>query len=367
MTLPPSLDNLLLTEIARARYEGVFATLEAVRFGKSFPYPFDEKVPGTVYRFDDMSTPQDFKGQAFLPNMVYLDAQQKLIEPSRSGPMSEEHFIDAITRALTQDNMTIITSSDVISGRRIPNERFEQIALRILENRGDANRKIERLPEQYQEGPTMDDVTKSYMTPIGSPPGGHGTKATLASALAVGAWKMTSFVNTYKRDLMMGNGEDPRFSTFYAMMRESQEPVVSDAGSILASPGIVVAHVSTYMPDAVSGLTRILGFRGTKAEPNRFGEFETLSFQRATQQVLRTIGVREVDEEQVWAYHVPRTGGRRVPIIAVHRHYARTKVGKRSRADRHMIVKPSDFGFDPRTVREHARDKLRLSYAAPVP
>lgn len=366
MTLPKSLESVLITTIVEARYEGVFATLASVYAGGSFPGPVAENIPGTFYDFDGSFADPAFKGQAFLPHMVYLDPQDMLIGSDRSGPMGERWFADAIRRSLTQDNMTLITPTDVISGRRIPNERFEKIALRIVENRRNAHRKIERLPETYPIPPTMDDITKSFMPPIGAPPGGFGTKTTLTSALAVSAWKMRSFVDLYKRDLLMSN-EDPRFEGFYTMMRESQEPILSDTGITLAQPTIVVAHASPYALDAVSGLTRILGFRGTNTQPNRFGEFETISFQRATQPLLRTIGEHSITPDAVWAYHVPRQGGRRVPTIAVHRHYARTEVGKRSHSYRHTILTPSDFGFDPRSVREHTALKLGLDYAAPVP
>ena len=179
-------------------------------------------------------------------------------------------------------------------------------------------------------------------------------------------WKMRSFVDFYKRDLGMGNGDDPRFSEFYGMLKSSQDPVVSSEGDVLARPNIVVAHASSYMPDAVSGLTRILGFRGTKRKQNRFGEFETFVFQRATQQVLRSIGAG-LEDRLVWAYHVPRSGGRRVPIIGVHRHYNPTEPGKRSRAGSYALLAPEDFGFDPLLVRERAAEKLSLSYRAPVP
>ena len=366
MALPKSLESVLLKTIIEARYEGVFAALASVRSGGSFVDVFDENAPGTFYRFDGSPVRHAFKGQAFLPQMVYLDAQRRPIVSEREEPMSEEYFTDAVRRALTQDNMTIITHSDVISGRRIPNERFEEIAVRIIENRRNAHRKIERLPERYPEYPTMDDITKSYMPPVGTPPGGIGTKATLTSALAVGAWKMRSFVDLYKGTLSMGNGEDPRFPSFYAMMRESQQPVLSDQGVTLAQPAIVVAHASAYMPDAVGGLTRILGFRGTKLQPNRFGEFESFSFQRATQQVLRTVGSASVDDEEVWAYYVPRHGGHRVPIIGVHRRYAPTVIGKRSRADSYTLVRPEELGFEPEAFRERTAHKLGLGYVAPV-
>lgn len=196
MALPKSLESVLLKTIIEARYEGVFAALASVRSGDPFVDVFDENAPGTFYRFDGSPTLHRFKSQAFLPQMVYQDAQSKPIVSKREEPMSEEYFSDAVRRALTQDNMTVIAHSDVLSGRRIANVPFENIAVSIVKNRRNAHRKIERLPERYPEI-TMDDITKSYMPPVGTPPGGIGTKATLTSALAVGAWKMRSFVDFY--------------------------------------------------------------------------------------------------------------------------------------------------------------------------
>ena len=54
--------------------------------------------------------------------------------------MSAEFFSDRVVRSLAQDNMTIVAQADVLSGRRIPNERFEDIAMRIIESRRNAHR-----------------------------------------------------------------------------------------------------------------------------------------------------------------------------------------------------------------------------------
>lgn len=362
--LPKSLDGLLIRTIMQARYESVFRVLAAVQAGDAFPVPFDEHAPATSFSFDGGI--HELKGQAFLPSIIYQDAQGGIVRPERTEPMSEAYYFDRITRALTQDNMTVQLKTDVISGLRIPNERFERFGMMIVEGKRNAHRQIERLPEHYPAKFVTDDIVKSYLPPVPMPKGGVGTKTTLTSMLAVGMWKMYSFVDLYLRDLHMAPNDDPRFDEFYALMRSSQDPIVSAEGTLLANPNIVVAHASPYFPDSITGLTRILGFRGTKTFQSRLGEFECVSFERATSRAMRSLpNHTEVPEEAAWAYHVSRTGAL-VPIIAVHREYGPARPGKRPMKNSYRLLEPREFGFDPEALAHATADKLSLSYVAPV-
>lgn len=354
--------------ILNARYEGVFRALDAVRAGGSFPGPFDEDVPGTVFEVDGST--EKFKGQAFLTNMVYRDADQRTLVSDREGRLTLDEARDRIERALTFDNMTVLMHNDISSGHRIPNQVFEDIAVSYVHDKRNIHRQVERLSEVPQRPVRMSDIVRSYLPPVEEPGGGFGTKAVLTAALAVGAFKSNYFADKYRAALgITYRDADLNLPPFRATIRRSQEPVRSASGELIANDHIVVAHASPYMPDAVQGLTRILGFRGTRVKRDRFGEFETVSFERATNAVMRQLTDHaRVPEDAIWAYHVPRSGGRRVPIVAVWRHYPRAREpGSRPPKDEYALVTPRDFGLDPLSVREEAVAKLGLAYAAPVP
>ena len=65
MTLPETLDSVLVRTIVEARYEGVFNVLDKARSGAGLPDMYDEDVPSTSFLFDGGL--HKMKGQAFLP------------------------------------------------------------------------------------------------------------------------------------------------------------------------------------------------------------------------------------------------------------------------------------------------------------
>jgi hypothetical protein len=190
---------------------------------------------------------------------------------------------------------------------------FSRAARRIFTYKKAAYRRSKKVGNSSSLEITSDDIIKSHCPSYMKPP--YGARTRISTCVSVGLIEPQMFFAYYRTELNFSEKQARRFVHDLDLTRDR---VMSEEGTTLYPPYIVVCHDTRYRQNSFTGITRILGL-------GRFGEFATFSFESLNKKLaneFRRLNQQHRDE------HVFATIDDK-PIFGIIRIYEPTTPGHR--------------------------------------
>ena len=332
------IQNELMKNIISIRIDSLHKMLKLVRQGK---------LPGVG--MEGATGVYDNKGAIFVPGEIVLeDSDEKTIEYEKVS-FTKEGFQDEIYDAMSMDNATLIYPDGIAKGVNLDNGFYSWMARNILENKKAANRRKKTFNGKQPFRVTSASITKSHF-PLLEPKYNInlGARSGLSSCLAISLIEPNLY---YTLSASKNKLKDEERNNLLDIIDNARKPIKNSVGTVLAPPYVVTCHDTRYSEKSLTGLTRILGI-------GKFGEFATLSFERASKTLLHNAGKKRDNykpEEIVASY-------RGLEVASVLRVYQEAKaIGARPKKYRTFLISPErELGLNLESIAREAYDRYRL-------
>jgi len=142
-------------------------------------------------------------------------------------------------------------------------------------------------------------------------------------------------------------GQAERFAEQLDM---AQKPAITNDGSVLYQPHLIICHDTRYKENSLTGLTRLLGI-------GNFGEFATFSFEQINQTLICELKRKHktYTSEDVFVEN------KNICILGILRIYSPTKIGKRPQKYSLHIVSPGkDIGLNIDQLGQDAQKRYHF-------
>ena len=329
------IDNELMKEIISIRIDTLWKMIEQ-KTGKRFPEINEEGATG---KFDN-------KGAIFIPGgLVFHDVDEQNIRHDRCGRMSGSEFRDKIRSSMRFDNATLLYPDGLASSINLDNGFFSKAARQILTYKKAAFRRKNTIGKDIANAISSDEIIRSLCPPYMKKP--YGARTRISTCISIGLVDPPLFFAYYRA---LHHLSDEQSEQFAKQLDRAVEPAVSENGSILFPPYVVVCHDTRYKQNSYTGLTRILGI-------GKFGEFATLTIEEVTKPLADEL--RRKKQEFKPKDRCAGYGG--LSFVLILRIYAPTNPGKRSRNHSLHVISPrKDLGLDTDRIEKDARKRYRI-------
>lgn len=329
------LGNELMKEIVRIRLDTLWNMI-ALKRGGRLPAVDAEKATGN---FDD-------KGGLFVPGgLVFRDWEEKSIPKRTLKEATPEAFRRAIRKAMRHDGASLLYPDGIATRVKLGNTAFAKISSSILENRRDALRRSTALAERAPAAISSEDITRSYCPMYMPAP--FGMRTSLSSDASVCLTEPRMYFRQCESYYSLRGSEAEQV---WKGIRLSRQPVFGKGEAVLAPPLVVTCHNTRHREEAYTGVTRLSGF-------GRFGEFATLTLERATGELLH-----EAEGGKTFAPEEIVADDAGTPVALVLRSYPRTNPGARLlKGVTTTLVSPEkDLGLDLAAITAESRRRYMI-------
>jgi len=137
---------------------------------------------------------------------------------------------------------------------------------------------------------------------------------------------------------------------FAEQLDKAQKPAITNDGTVLYQPYLIICHGTRYKENSLTGLTRLLGI-------GNFGEFATFSFEQINQTLIRELKRKHktYTSEDVFAEY------KNICILGILRIYSPTKIGKRpQKYSLHIVSPEKDIGLNIDQLRQDAQKRYHF-------
>lgn len=328
--------NELIKEIVRIRIDTLWNMIALKRGGRLPPIDA-EKATGN---FDD-------KGALFLPGgFVFRDWEDKPIKKRPYKEPTADGFRRAVRRAMRYDGASLLYPDGIATRVKLGNTAFAKIASSILENKRDALRRSSALAERPPVKISSEDITRSYVPNYMPAP--YGTRTSLSSDISVCLTEPRMYFRQCEGYFALRGTEAEHV---WKAIRLARQPLTGKDDVVLAAPQVVTCHSTRHREEVYTGVTRLSGF-------GRFGEFATLTFERASNELLSEAegGRPQFPPEEI----VADDAG--TPVAIVLRTYPRTNPGARLlKGVTTTLVSPEkDLGLDLAAITAESRRRYMI-------
>jgi hypothetical protein len=283
----------------------------------------------------------DNKGAIFIPGgLIYQDVDEKPIHYQRYGKIEAPEFKNRIRAAMQYDNATLLYEDGIATGINLDSGFFSRAARRIYTYKKAAFRRTKTIGKDIPLEISSDDIIRSHCPTYMNPP--YGARTRISTCISVGLIDSPLFFAYCKTELNFTVSQARKFS---AMLDKTKDPVVSESGTELYPPYIIVCHDTRYKDASYTGLTRILGI-------GKFGEFASFSLEEISKPLIAELNRKNqnIRCEDIFAeYHNTKIAG----ILRV---YAPTNPGKRLRKyDLYIISPAKDLDLNVARIARESR------------
>ena len=297
------IDNELMKEIISIRLNTLHHMLEQHRLGL-MPGVHEEGATGTY----------DNKGAIFIPGgLIYQDVDERFIRYEPYGRISSAAFRAKVRIAMKNDNATLLYPDGMAPAVNLDGGFFSRAARRIFTYKKAAYRRAKKIGNSSSLEITSDDIIKSHCPSYMKPP--YGARTRISTCISVGLIEPQMFYAYNKTELNFSEKQARRFVHDLDLARDR---VLSEEGTTLYPPYIVVCHDTRYRKNSFTGITRILGL-------GKFGEFATFSFEALNKKLAAEFRRLNLNyrEEHIFATIAEK------PIFGIIRIYEPTTPGHR--------------------------------------
>lgn len=329
------LGNELIREVIAIRIDALWKMLGHKKAG--FMPEYNEE--GATGKYDN-------KGALFLPGgLVHQDVDEKSIKHEQYGKIEAEEFRKKIRAAMRFDNATLLYEDGMATSINLDGGFFSKAARRIYTYKKAAFRRKKTFGKDIPLEISSDDLIRSHCPTYMKAP--YGARTRISTCISVCFIDAPMFFAYCKTELNFTKSQAVKFSVG---LDKTREQVLSESGTVLYPPYIVVCHDTRYKKNAYTGLTRILGI-------GRFGEFASFTLEEISKRLLGELNRKKqtIRQEDIIAEYDGTS------IVGVLRIYAPTNTGKRLlKYDLHIVAPVEDLHLDVDQIAKESRERYNI-------
>ena len=330
------IENELMKEIVSIRVDALWKMLRQKKDGL-FPEPYEEGATGKL----------DNKGAIFIPGgLIYKDVDEMPICYDSNSVVTPESFRKKVREAMQYDNATLLFPDGIATGINLDSGFFSKAARHIYTFREAAFRRKKRIKDHIHFTVISDDIIRSHCPAYIPRP--YGARTRISSCAVIGLIDPPLFFLYCKTHF---NLSIDQAEIFAEQLDKAQDPVITNDGTVLYQPYLIICHATRYKENSLTGLTRLLGI-------GNFGEFATFSFEQINQTLIRELKRKHqaYTSEDIFAEY------KDICILGILRIYSPTKIGKRPQKYSLHIVSPRKrYWFKYRSTQTRCPKKISFS------
>ena len=248
------IENELMKEIVSIRVDALWKMLRQKKDGL-FPELYEEGATGKL----------DNKGAIFIPGgLIYKDVDEMPICYDSNPVVTPESFRKKVRKAMQYDNATLLFPDGIATGINLDSGFFSKAARHIYTFREAAFRRNKRIKDHIHFTVISDDIIRSHCPKYIPQPYGACTR--ISSCAAVGLIDPPLFFLYCKTHF---NLSIDQAEIFAEQLDKAQDPVITNDGTVLYQPYLIICHGTRYKENSLTGLTRLLGIGNTDRMPKK--------------------------------------------------------------------------------------------------
>ena len=219
---------------------------------------------------------------------------------------------------------------------------FSKAARHIYTFREAAFRRKKQIKDHLYFSVISDDIIRSHCPTYMPRP--YGARTRISSCAVIGLIDPPLFFLYCKTHF---NLSIDQAEIFAEQLDKAQDPVITDDGTVLYQPYLIICHGTRYKENSLTGLTRLLGI-------GNFGEFTTFSFEQINQTLTRELKRKRkaYTSEDIFADY------KNIRVLGILRIYSPTKIGKRpQKYSLHVVSPEKDIGLNMDQLRQAAQKR----------
>lgn len=302
---------------------------------------------GYLPKIDDEGATGEFdnKGAIFVPGgLIFQDSDRDPITKEFYDSLTPERFKKLIREAMGFDNATLLYHDGIAKGINLSNGIFAEMSGDILANlKAVQQNSLNPLEDEPPTKINSTHIAKSYCPTYIEPP--YGSRTKLSSSLAVCLLEPRMYHLRCRKKFGLYGDRD---QIVWNSIKAAKKPIVTEDGTILAQPHIIVCHNTRYKNETLGGITRILGF-------GKFGEFANFSLEEVTDELLKECDRKILTKKEIIAEYENRQ------VAGVLRIYPPTDPNWRELNYTTSLVSPEkDLGIDVDEIAEKAKKRYKI-------
>jgi hypothetical protein len=322
------IENELMKEIVSIRVDALWKMLSQKKDGL-FPELYEEGATGKL----------DNKGAIFIPGgLIYKDVDEMPICYDSNSVVTPESFRKKVREAMQYDNATLLFPDGIATG-------ISKAARHIYTFREAAFRRKKQIKDHLYFSVISDDIIRSHCPTYMPRP--YGARTRISSCAVIGLIDPPLFFLYCKTHF---NLSIDQAEIFAEQLDKAQDPVITDDGTVLYQPYLIICHGTRYKENSLTGLTRLLGI-------GNFGEFATFSFEQINQTLIRELKRKHqtYTSEDIFAEY------KDICVLGILRIYSATKIGKRpQKYSLHIVSPEKDIGLNMDQLRQAAQKRYHF-------
>ena len=222
---------------------------------------------------------------------------------------------------------------------------FSKAARHIYTFREAAFRRRKRIKDHIYFTVISDDIIRSHCPTYMPRP--YGARTRISSCAVIGLIDPPLFFLYCKTHF---NLSIDQAEIFAEQLDKAQDPVITNDGTVLYQPYLIICHGTRYKENSLTGLTRLLGI-------GNFGEFATFSFEQINQTLIRELKRKHktYTSEDIFAEY------KDICVLGILRIYSTTKIGKRpQKYSLHIVSPEKDIGLNMDQLRQAAQKRYHF-------
>ena len=330
------LNNELMKELISIRVDTLWKMIGLKKDGH-FPSSNEEGATG---KFDN-------KGAIFIPGgLIFQDVDEMPITYKACGEISSDIFREKVRSAMRYDNATLLYPDGIAAGINLDSGFFSKAARRIYTFKKAAYRRKRKIRSPKNINVSADDIILSHCPTYMSQP--YGARTRISTCVSVGFIDPPLFFSYCETQLnLYGDLAD----NYAKRVDLAQSPAITENGTVLYPPCIVVCHDTRYKNNSLTGLTRLLGI-------GKFGEFATFTLEQVNNSLINELK-RKNKKFTSNEFFVSIDDTR---ILGILRIYSPTNLGKRSKRYSLNIVSPvKDLDLNLARIAKEAKKRYYLT------
>ena len=265
-----------------------------------------------------------------------------------NSAVTPESFRKKVREAMQYDNATLLFPDGIAAGINLDSGFFSKAARHIYTFREAAFRRKKRIKDHIYFTIISDDIIRSHCPAYIPQP--YGARTRISSCAVVGLIDPPLFFLYCKTHFNLSIDQAERFAE---QLDKAQKPALTNDGTVLYQPYLIICHGTRYKENSLTGLTRLLGI-------GNFGEFATFSFEQINQTLIRELKRKHktYTSEDVFAEY------KNICILGILRIYSPTKIGKRpQKYSLHIVSPEKDIGLNIDQLRQDAQKRYHFRVA----
>jgi len=182
----------------------------------------------------------------------------------RNSLATPESFREKVREAMQYDNATLLFSDGIATGINLDSGFFSKAARHIYTFREAAFRRKKHIKDHIYFSVISDDIIRSHCPTYMPRP--YGARTRISSCAVIGLIDPPLFFLYCKTHFNLSIGQAEIFAE---QLDKAQDPVITNDGTVLYQPYLIICHGTRYKENSLTGLTRLLGIGNSDKMPKK--------------------------------------------------------------------------------------------------